>query len=158
MSTLNGFGTLYFGWRHAADGTSTATKWFAVSWVPVVPLYRQRLRVLTNFSNPEPLKSELGGLVVSQQDRYEIVEPLPLSAKEVATTLAKTYLGLPAILFGPLVVAALLMKSIQALGYDATPGSTAFTVFIGLVFASIGNLLLQSVRAIRRARGWQPRV
>ena len=32
MSTLNGFGTLFYGWRHQADGTATATRWLNFLW------------------------------------------------------------------------------------------------------------------------------
>lgn len=31
MSTLDGFATLIYGWRHRPDGKSTATRWLAAS-------------------------------------------------------------------------------------------------------------------------------
>lgn len=157
MSTLNGFGTLYYGWRHAADGTATATKWFALSWVPVIPLQRQRLRVLTEFTGAaRNIKSELGGLIVSQVDRYQILEQLPLSFKEVVVTFIKTYMGLPALLLGPAFVLVLLMKALQYVGFDVKPGSNAFNIFAGGFFLVLIHFFWQAVRAIRKARGWQP--
>jgi len=158
MSTLNGFGTLYYGWRHASDGTATATKWLAVSWVPVIPLQRQHLRVLTDFEKPQQPKAGLGGLVVSQTDHYQIIADTPLSAKEIALTLAKTYIGLPALLFAPMLVVALFMKLLQHMGVDVRPGTMAFNVFIGASFAALLNFLYQAIRAIRRSRGWQPKL
>jgi len=158
MSTLNGFGALYYGWRHASDGTATATKWLAASWLPIVPLQRQHLRVLTDFDNPQRLKAELGGLVVSQTDHYQVIANTPLSTGEIALTLAKTYLGLPALLFAPMCIVVLLMKLLQHMGVDVRPGTTAFNIFIGASFATLLNFLYQAVRAIRKARGWQPKI
>jgi hypothetical protein len=160
MSTINGFGTLYYGWRHFDDGTATATKWFALSWVPVFPIYKERLRVLSNFnSGHAELKSELGGLVVSQVDRYEIIERLPISGREVMLTYAKTYLGLPILFFGPILLGFIFFLLIPLKhGVEVKPGDFVFNLFIGSVFISLINILIQSVRCIRRARGWQPRV
>ncbi len=153
MSSINGFGTLYYGWRHAADGTSTATKWIAVSWVPVIPCYRERLRVLTDY-NKNNIQSELGGLIVSQIDTYEKLEKLPLSAKEVGITLIKTYLGLPLAWIAPIFLGLLVAVLAKRLGISDNP--------IGFMLAGSGlgllNFLIQSVRAIRKARGWQPNV
>jgi len=46
MSTVNGFGTLYYGWRARPDGTAEATRWFVAAFFPVIPLYQHRIRVL----------------------------------------------------------------------------------------------------------------
>jgi len=159
MSTLNGFGTLYYGWRHASDGTATATKWFAISWLPVIPIERHHLRVLTDFSNQkQSIKSELGGFVVSQTDHYQILEKTPISAKEVGVTYAKAYVGLPSMLFGPMLAVILLMGAIKAFGIEVRPETPAFNVFLVGVFLAFANFLYQSVKAIRRARGWQPKI
>lgn len=157
MSTLNGFGTLYYGWRHSQDGTATATKWFAISWVPVIPLYREHLRVLTDFKKDHKnIKAELGGLVVGHVDRYQILKRLPLLVREVAITLAKTYLGLPALLVGLAIFLVLVMKVLQASGVEVKPGTTAFSFYIGGFALMLVNFLWQAVRSIRKARGWQP--
>jgi hypothetical protein len=160
MSTINGFGTLYCGWRHFDDGTATATKWVALSWVPIFTLYKERLKVLSNFSSGHAeLRSELGGLVVSQVDRYEIIERLPISGREVLLTYAKTYLGLPILLFGSILLGFILFLLVPLkLGVEVKPGDSTFSLFIGSVFLSLINILIQSIRCIRRARGWQPRV
>lgn len=159
MSTLNGFGTLYYGWRHAQDGTATATKWFAISWVPLIPLYREHLRVLTDFNNDHKnVKAELGGLVVGTVDKYDVLERLPLSLQEVAITLAKTYIGLPLLLIGPAILLVMIMKTLKAAGIDVKPGTTAFQIYIGGFLLALLNFLWQSVRSIRKARGWQPSV
>lgn len=157
MSSINGFGPLYYGWRHAADGTATATQWACAFWVPLLPLRRQRLRIASNLAQPT-LRSHLGGLVVSQTDTYELLDTTPLQLPEIAATLTRTYLGLPALLIGPVLLAGVALLAARQLGLDTTPGSPAFTVYVGLGFVGILNFLYQAVRAIRRARGWQPRV
>ena len=157
MSTINGFGTMYYGWRHDADGTATATQWACAFWLPLIPLRRQRLRIASNLERPA-LRAHLGGLAVSQTDVYELLETTPLQPLELASTACKTYLGLPALLIGPILLAGLVLLAARRLGLDATPGSPAFMAYVGLGFLGLLNFLLQAVRAIRRARGWQPRV
>ena len=155
MSTINGFGTTYYGWRHQSDGTATATKWLTVSWLPVIPLGRQRLRVLSDLAKPE-LKSEALGLVVSQVDRYQYLEKLPLSAGELLLTLGKTYIGLPAILILPMLGLACILVALHKFGVDVRPETTAFeVVMLGGGLLVFLNFFWQIVLAIRRARGWQ---
>ena len=158
MSTLNGFGTLYYGWRHAPDGTATATKWFALSWVPVIPLYREKLRVLTKFNAKRDTRPAPGGLGVSQIDRFELLEALPLSAKEVAITLARTYIGIPALLVGPMLLLVPVMGLLRWFGIGIEPGTLGFDIYMVCATLIFLNWLLQIVRAIRRTRGWQPNV
>jgi hypothetical protein len=155
MSSINGFGTTYYGWRHFDDGTATATKWMSVSWLPIFPLHRQRLRVLTDFKKNE-LKAEAGGLFVSQVDRFEFLEKLPLSAKEVGITLGKTYLGFPALVVVPMLVLAGVLIGLHYLGVNVSPEAPVFTAFIAATFLVLIHFLWRVVLAIRQARGWQP--
>lgn len=155
MNSVNGFGATYYGWRHLADGTATATKWLTVSWLPIFPLHRQRLRVLTDFQNAQ-LRAEGGGLLVTQIDRYEFLEKLPLSVKEVAITVSKTYLGFPALLVLPMLVLAGLMVGLHHLGVTTSPGSPIFVAFLVATFLVLIHFLWRAVLAIRLARGWQP--
>jgi len=154
MSSIDGFGLLYYGWRHRDDGTATATKWIAVCWLPVFPCYREHLQVLTDFKN-DKIESQLGGLMVGQRDSFRIIERLPLSAKEVWITLAKTYLGLPLCYLVPMIIAGIIAKGLGLLGLD---GPNIVIPILG-VGSAVGmfNFLLQIVRAIRRSRGWQRR-
>jgi len=155
LNSIDGFGTTYYGWRHFADGTATATKWLSVSWVPIFPLHRQRLRVRTDFQDPE-LKAEAGGLYVTQVDHFEFIEKLPLSAKEVAITLSKTYLGFPALFVLPMLVLVGLLIGLHYLGVGISPGTPVFTAFVGTTFLVLMHFFWRVVLAIRHARGWQP--
>lgn len=155
MSTINGFGTLYYGWRHRDDGTATATRWVALCWLPVLPLGRHHLRVLTDFNRPD-VSSGLGGLTLSLQDRYERLDTLRLSPREVALTYVKAYVGLPAVLVLPVVLMSLLLAGLGKLGLDVQPGSPLFLVYLAGAMASLVHFFYQVMRAIRRARGWRP--
>jgi hypothetical protein len=109
--------------------------------------------VLTDFTKNN-IRSELGGLIVGQVDTYQFLERIPLSAKEVITTLAKTYIGLPLSWFVPMILAAGAAMAFKRLDIIDDPIPFLITgSAIGLL-----NFLVQSVRAIRRARGWQPNV
>jgi hypothetical protein len=104
FGTFQGFGTLYYGWRHRADRTATATKWVVAFWLPLLPLRRQRIRVLTDFSRDlgQPVLIQyMTQRVATQENYFQIVEELPLSFMEIAVTLAKTYLVLPLLLACP---------------------------------------------------------
>jgi hypothetical protein len=54
MGTFNGIGTMYHTWRHQVDGTAFAIKWFVLFCLPIVPLPRHHLRIVTDFSQKEP--------------------------------------------------------------------------------------------------------
>ncbi len=158
MRSINGFGTVYYGWRHAADGTATATRWVALSWLPVWPLGRDHLRVLTDFRQPPPLTRSWGGLAVGQVTEYFLLARTPLVASEVLRTLAAAYLGLPLLVVGPLALLVILGKVLPHLGIPVRPGTPALTGLTLGVGLTILHALYQVLRVIRRAKGWQPEV
>lgn len=158
MRSINGFGTVYYGWRHAADGTATATRWIALSWLPIFPLGRDHLRLLTAPRQPSPLTGSLGGLLVGQVIPYDLLARTPWRTEEVLRTLAAAYLGLPLLLAGPLALLAALGKALQAAGVAVRPGAPAFTALAVGVGLTLLHALYQILRVIRRARGWQPEV
>ena len=69
FGNIQGFGFLPYGWRHAADGTATATKWLVALWLPLIPLRRERVRVLTDF------RTELA--------QPAVVQPIPMGRMAV---------------------------------------------------------------------------
>jgi hypothetical protein len=105
QSTIQGMGTLHYGWRHFEDGTATATCWITFLWLPIIPLRKSRLRVLTDFRRDlrgdAPGQIALRGGGVIQEDRFELIEKLPLSARDIALTLVKAYVVLPLLLVCP---------------------------------------------------------
>jgi hypothetical protein len=105
FGNIQGFGFLYYGWRHAPDGTATATRWIVALWLPLIPLRRQRVRVLTDFraelARPSTLQPLPMGYMATQHDYIQMLEKLPLSGKEIALTLTRAYLLLPLTLLCP---------------------------------------------------------
>lgn len=88
------------------------------------------------------MSAKPGGLLVSQADHYEIISTTPLSNTEIGITLVKTYLGLPALLFGPVIVAIILMSTLRNIGTDIRPGTLAFYFFIAVIFAALINFYI----------------
>lgn len=154
MSTYGGFGSLYYGWRHRPDGTSTATKWLAVFYIPVVPLRRDHVKVLTDFENDrigvQSLAGGLLGTALTQTDYFQVLERLPLSFSEVGLTYAKTFLGLPLLMAFPYGVFLLVAKLIGPDLFDSDIGKQ---VAMGISFVCLANFLWWPIWAIRKSRG-----
>lgn len=155
MSNYHGCGVIRYGWRHAPDGTATATNWISVLWLPVIPIYRERLRVLTNFENDqENTEAVFGGIILEQVDRNQVLERQPLNSKGVGITLLKVYIGLPAYLVVPNLIIALLFKTLfYHKGMNLKPGSPAYMALMVPAVLIFLNFIWQIVRAIRRSRG-----
>lgn len=69
MSTINGFGTKYYGQRDfESDGSHITTKWFVFAFIPVVPMGSARVRILDAVSIP---------FLISTPTELEIIEELP---------------------------------------------------------------------------------
>jgi hypothetical protein len=85
MSTVQGVGTRFYGWKHHSDGTAHATQWFTLFYLPVVPLRRYGLRVLTDFAQKEPFmvvpsSGFFAGYPIGLQvDRFQLIERNPLA-------------------------------------------------------------------------------
>lgn len=159
MSTTNGVGTMYYGWRHPADATATATLWFVLFWLPLVPLQRHRLKVLTDLRKVkhltpfEALTAFLGAAEAVEVTRYQIVEMGRVAVMEAAATYLWTYamgpilMGWPAALFwaGGLVLDRNpAWRQSDAMVYVAVAATM-------LVFA---NPIAVVLIALRRARGF----
>jgi hypothetical protein len=153
MSTFNGFGTLYYGWRHHADGTATATKWLSAFYIPLVPLQRNTLKVSTNFDNdPIHVKAIGGGafgFVASQANQFSVVGTSHLDVAEVAVTLLKTYVLLPFLMIWPLALTIAVSKA-----FGPFPDSQIGSV-IGMAASALTlfSVFAWPIWAIRRSRG-----
>ena len=95
MSTINGIGTLHYGWKHLSDGTAHATKWFVVMFFPVVAIRRDHLRVL------EPPAESARRAWLSH---FELLGHVPLSIGSVLKTYFKAYVVVPVILIAPVLL------------------------------------------------------
>jgi cytochrome bd-type quinol oxidase subunit 2 len=156
MSTLNGFGTLFYGWRHAEGEASTATKWLAAFYIPLIPLGRYRLKVLTNFHNERTqLKASPVGLLASRDDHFDIVDKTPIHWGEVLLTYARTFFGLPLLMFAPILIMWLLSTLGWLPRYESQADTPAWLsiAMIAFAVASLANVLCWPLWAIRKSRG-----
>jgi hypothetical protein len=159
VSTINGVGTMYYGWQHFADGSATTTKWFVLLYLPIWPLERHKLRVLTDLTKRKhltPLElvgAALGAAEAVERTRYRILDREPVVGREVAGTYAWTYL------LGAVLVAwpALLMWW----GNSYLEGNPQWRQSNTVLYAGLAAAVLLIVNpiavvliALRRARGF----
>ncbi len=102
MSSFYGIGTNYLGWKVGEDGVPTATEWFVVFYLPIVPIGRKRLYVVS-------LEDSVGGIpgingTFTLSGKYRILEDLPIKFSEVLWTYFFGYVLVPLILMVPLLV------------------------------------------------------
>jgi hypothetical protein len=95
MSTINGLGTLYYGWSHHSDETSHATKWFVVAFFPIIPIRRDHLRVLDPPADA-PRRA--------WQSHFELISRDSLSLGNVLKTYFKAYIIVPIVLLAPVLL------------------------------------------------------
>jgi hypothetical protein len=158
MSTFNGSGTMYYGWRHLPDGTAVASKWFAIVWLPVLPLKRHHLRVLTDFQTKEPFvrtadRGLLAG-VPEEVTQYELLSVGPVKLSEVVSTYSWTYIIGAVLVAWP---ALLFWAFIRVLDVHPSWREADATMYGGLLLGLllIVNPITVALIAVRRARGFQ---
>jgi hypothetical protein len=147
MSTLNGTGTKYYGWQpiRRGDPGAWATKWFVLFYVPVLPLARVRMRVLTDRAN----EGFFGGAV----DHYEVLERSSLAWDEVLRTWLSFLSGL-AIVVLPFL-AFLWISGYQNAQRELGKPHNALLGIVGaacLLFSLIAAIAVP-MTALRRSRG-----
>jgi hypothetical protein len=94
--TVNGIGTLYYGWKPLPDGSAEATCWFVVAFLPVLPLRRERIQLFS--ATPSDARLPIA------QGAGHVIERLPLSWSSVLKTYFMGYVVVPAVLFVPIIV------------------------------------------------------
>ncbi len=101
MSTFNGIGTLNYGWQACDDGTAIATTWFVIGFFPIVPLRRQRVRIL------QPPGAKVTDVLIPAgfRTRMQIVERLPLDYRAIVRTYLKGFVLVPLLIALPLIIA-----------------------------------------------------
>jgi hypothetical protein len=147
MSTVNGIGTRFYGWQRlrCADGSAYATRWFVVFYVPLIPLTRCRLKVLTDRAD----EGLLGGAV----DDYEVLGGTPLAWGEVLRTWGSFLRGL-------LMVVVPFLACLWISGYQSAQreqglphNSTLGMVASVCLLLSLVAAIALPTSALRRSRG-----
>lgn len=156
MSTVNGIGTGFRSWVHHADGSSTATLWFLVVFLPVLPLRRYRLRTLTDFEHEPfvPAPAETGWLTggISWTDPVEILARLPLSWSEIGWTYWRAYGLVPFLCLWPIALARGGTWAYRAWRDDPLAHPPLSWVIAGMALTLVNGFAVL-ITAARRMRG-----
>ena len=157
MGTINGFGTGFRGWRHHPDGSSTATSWILAGFIPVLPLRRYRLRMLTDFGKesfgtPDQVAGALVGSL-SWSDPVAIEGRLPLSWSEIGMTYLRAYVLVPLLCLWPFGVFALAMAILRSMQGDELARLPEAWIK-GFIVLTCVNAVLVLLVAARRMRGY----
>ena len=128
MSTINGIGTTLLGVSDQdEEHVATATSWFTILYLPIIPLKRLRVRFLPHKGSGY---------------RYQILQQEPLHWGEIGKTYLAGWLLIPLLIFWPLPIA--FAEVWAKLGFPQA-------LYIPyMVFA-----ILWAIVAIWRLAGWQ---
>jgi hypothetical protein len=157
MSTFNGFGTLFYGWQHKKDGTSVTTKWVVFFYIPVFPISRHHVKVLTNFNNEKFLTTSEHGFLAgtpAQITRYDMIENTPLNFREIANTYVKTFILGPILLLWPGLIFFGLTWLLKR-NPEWKSHTWVVYVSVGVTVIMLANIIAVTMIALRRARGFQ---
>jgi hypothetical protein len=147
MSTVNGIGTRFYGWQPPlpADRGAYATRWFVVFYVPLIPLARYELKVLTDRANE--------GFFDGAVDEYEVLGGTPLVWSEILRTWW-------AFLRGLLLVVVPFLTCLWISGYQNAQREHGqpHSALLGMVASvclllSLVAAIALPTRALRRSRG-----
>lgn len=108
MATINGLGTMRYDWSRRPDGTAEATLWFVIFFLPIVPLRREHLRVVTAEPEKPGLLSTLaafGGAGSGWKTSIEVLDRIPQTPWRVLRTYLLGFIGFPLVTFiGPMLL------------------------------------------------------
>ena len=158
MSTVNGCGTLFYGWRGLSTNKPAATKWLVLFYLPLFPLARYRLTPTTDFAREKFAKSaaEIAAALVgygSRTDAYTIHAKEPIAFLEVLSTYVKAYVALPFLIVWPLLALYLLrlLFGVHPEWENQAWFTPALTVF---ALITVVNAVVVPMWAIQSARGY----
>ena len=153
MSTINGMGTINYGWKVRFDGDVEVTRWCVFAFFPIIPLSRHRARV--HDAGESKGFFSLSSSKAKEPD-LEIVESLPIEPKEVAVTYFKGWVVTPILLLLPPLLFIGISKVFNGPGQ---PGKGPIVIDpaiggFGLIFywAVVVSLILDLASGRRAAR------
>ena len=157
LRSINGIGTSLRGWSHRPDGTAFATEWFVLVYLPILPLRRFHVRVLTDFANEPfvPAPAEGGWIQggFSWSDPVEVLARLPLSWPEIGWTYWRAYALVPLLCVWPILLSRLGTELYRRSVGDPLAHPPQAWVFASGAVALV-NLLVVLLVAARRMRGY----
>jgi hypothetical protein len=77
--SINAVRTIYYGWKHYDDGTSTCRKWFMILWFPIFPFKKYKVissNILpSGFMDGIKLRIGIGGSIdVFEESNIQIID------------------------------------------------------------------------------------
>ncbi|NWJ42583.1 MAG: hypothetical protein HXX12_16595 [Geothrix sp.] len=160
MSTVNGCGTMFYGWRGRATPASTATKWITLFFLPIAPLGRYRLTPITDFDREMLTASakEVAAALVGHGARTDISlisARLPIRFPEVLSTYFTAFVAVPFLMVWPWL---LLYLGKRLFGIPPEWEERAWFMPAVVVYACVSllNAVAVPAWAIQLARGIRP--
>jgi hypothetical protein len=143
MSTLNGFGTFYYGHEDARnDGSFVTTRYLVAAMLPIVPLGTERV-----------VLHGLHDTLTKGRAEYETIEQLPMRWRQVGRTYLKCWLLVPLLLVWPLLLLAGFAGIVHAIAGKETTSSmmnTIAPVWSGVFAIYFIGMLWYLIRRARR--------
>lgn len=155
MSTINGVGTLRYDWSHLPDGTAEATLWFVIGFLPIVPLKRQRLQLIsTTPESSSAIDVGLSALGYSHgfSSEMAILGPAPLRLAGVLRTYFFGFVVAPFLAFGiPILVGWGGWRILQLTGFNFREYGDYLAIAYGI--AAVGWMGAVIAKILDRAAG-----
>ena len=146
MSTVNGTGTMFYGWQppRRADRTRYATQWFVLFYLPIVPLARYKVRILSDRAKE--------GFFGGATDHYELLERTELDWSEILMTWWALVRGLLTV-FVPFFVFLRVSDYQNAQRETGQPHNSVLGLIAAasLIFSLVAAIVVP-MRALRRSR------
>ncbi len=147
MSTVNGTGTTFYGWQRlpGRDRTAYATQWVVLFYLPIVPLARYKVKILTDLTKES--------FFSAAPDHYELVERTDLDWSEVLMTWWAVARGLLTV-FVPFIVFLRISDYQNAARETGQPHNSVLGAVgaVCLIFSLVAAIVVP-MRALRRSRG-----
>lgn len=136
MSTVNGVGTMRYGWKHRPDGTAEATVWFVVAFIPLIPIRREHVRVIAPGLHRGGILEWLCIFVGAGKGFESTVEVLGPAEMPASTTLLTYFNGFVLVpfitLIGPMALLVSLVIVMNKMGMDVKEVANGYHGFAAL--------------------------
>jgi hypothetical protein len=150
MSTINGFGSQFYGWKRLDDGTAEATTWIVAAFFPIIPLRRSRLEILTQPGVGVRYRLFGGG---SFRLETREIDRLPLDWSINLKTYFKGFVIVPVLLMLPLILVIGGLALYQHLYGPRQPPNKPPVVFLVGMFAVLVYWAILLAKTLDRSSG-----
>lgn len=105
---FNGFGTKYFSYSNRQpDNSVYATKWITVAFLPIIPLYRERIKIIS-----EKEKFTIPFFISSSRTQFQKMERIKINKRLNVLNLLFYYLIFLGGIISPLILVLIYLKQL----------------------------------------------